>query len=180
MFVGKSVLHILTCIFAIVISAFFVVPSKVEAQDSLKKAEKLISSMRSSLDNVAVEIRNATEKSDVSLVNCLKQREGSMKNYVDASLRNQENLRSAYKAKDVKETDRFLNLVDIAYKKVKEIEDKLKECWKGEEGERKTKVIVIKPEGGPEGETIDQVYPEQEQGDPQEGFPPVPPASPFR
>lgn len=148
-------------------------------EDHLQKAEKFISSMRGSLDNVAVEIRKATEKSDVSLVNCLRQKEGAMKNYVDASMKNQENLRSAWKVKDMKEADRFIKLIEMAHKNVKDIELSLKECYKGEVGEKKTNVRVIRPPGGGE-EVAEELFPEEEEGGEPEGFPAVPPASPFR
>ena len=166
--------------FMLIFLAALIVARSAAADDFLKRAEKLLSSMRGSLDLVAVEIRKATDKSDVSLVNCLKQREASMKNYVKASLRNQENLRSALKVKDLKEEQRFLKLIETAHTNVKEIEEKLKECWKGEIGEKRTKVVVIKPEGGVQEEQIEEMFPEGEEGTGEEGFPPVPPASPYR
>jgi hypothetical protein len=166
---------------ALFLALIFFGSGSLNAQETLKRAEKLISSMRSSLDNVALEIRKATEKSDVSLVNCLKQKERAMKNYVNASLRNQENLRAAVKVRDSKEEKRFFKLIELAHKNVKEIEEKLKECKRGEEGERRTKVTVIKPEGGLQEEQIDEIFPEGTvEGESPDGYPPVPPASPYR
>jgi hypothetical protein len=158
----------------------FAVFKSLLAQEELKKAEKLISSMRGSLDHVAVEIRKAIEQSNISLVNCLRQKEQIMKNYTDASTRNQENMRTAYKNKDTKEVGRFYKLIEIAQKNVKDLEARLKECWEGEIQEKATKVMVIKPEGATDQETIEELYPEKGQVQDGDRLPVVPPASPFK
>jgi hypothetical protein len=142
-------------------------------------AEKSLSSMRKSLDHVAKLIRKAIDKSDVSLVNCLKQKEALMKTYFNRALRNHDNLRAAYKANDAKQSARFLKLIQASQKKVKEIEESLKDCKKGEIVEDKTKVKVIKPEGDLEETTVDELFPGGEPGEP-EGIPIVPPASPYQ
>lgn len=149
------------------------------SQKALSRSEKLISSMRKSLNRVTEEIRKATEKFDISLVNCLKQKETEIKNYINASLRNQENLRSAWKVRDEKGMERFGKLIEIGHGKVEEIRDSLKDCYKGEIPDKKrTKVKLIVPEGQ-EREDLDDIFPPEEEEGETEKVPIVPPASPY-
>jgi len=164
----------------VLLTALTVLEKDSIAKDNhLKKSNKLIAGMRKSLNVVTRKIKKASDKSDISLINCLKQKEALIKTYINRSLRNQENLRSAWKMNDTKQADRFLGLIEVAAKKVEEIEAKLKECYKGELIEDKTKVRVIKPEGEYQDESLEELFPETETGEP-EDLPLDPPASPYR
>ena len=101
-----------------------------------------------------------------------------MKEYMDGALRNQENLRSAWKARDSRETNRFLSLIAQGHKKFKEVEASIKECYGKDISEDGTRVEVIKPEGAIEDELIDTLFPDEGK-DPVEDMPAVAPASPF-
>ena len=146
--------------------------------DPLSKAEKLISSMRTSLNKMAAQIRKATDKSDISLINCLKKKEDQMKRYEKVSMRNYENLQASWKVADKRQTDKFFKLIELALKRVKELEAGIRECHKGEIDEDVTKVNVIKPEEDSGEVTIEDIFQEETTGEP-EDLPIVPPSSPY-
>jgi hypothetical protein len=134
--------------------------------------------MRRSIDRVAELIKKGKAKSDISLINCLRQKEALMKTYLNRALRNQDNLRAAFKANDEVQSKRFVKLIKASEKKVRDIESSLKDCKKGEIVEDGTKVKVIKPEGLMEQEDIEEMFPEDIPEEP-ESMPLVPPSSPY-
>ncbi|HLG20995.1 MAG TPA: hypothetical protein VI895_14425 [Bdellovibrionota bacterium] len=168
--------------------SFFLITARVEGaepaspESRLKKAEISVSSIEGTLKKFVKAVAKAREENDIKRLNCLMTKMDLVKGFLKASERAKVVLMESSFAGDAKTADMYGQKIGAYGKNTSEIENSIEECYGvGGTGDGTT-VVYIRPSGegmesadgtvlSPFGE--DDLYPA-------EGYPAVPPASPFR
>ena len=158
------------------------------ADERLEKVDKEVAFIEGTLKKFLKEISSAREANDVRRLNCLMTKRDLVKGFLKASERAKVVLMESSFAGDGKTADIYGNKISSYSDNVGEIEKSIEECQGVEAKGEGTSVVYIRPADDAAGDIFaDDLSPwtgdDLRPGDDLpgvEGYPAVPPASPFR
>jgi len=147
----------------------------------LKTVDKQIAGMNGVLEKLLKEAQKAREKNDIRTLNCLLVKINLQKGLIKAASRARLVLLEAKFAEDPATASAYAEKIRSYRQSTEEIEKSMDECGRtGTTGEGTT-FLYIRPEGVPETD-LEETTPWdwEEETAPDEQYPVIPPASPFR
>lgn len=147
---------------------------------SLVQVERRITDMNAVLKKLYQEISRAKEKNDLHRVNCLLTKLNLVKGLLKASDRSKAVLLEAFYGNDTATARVYKAKVDSYADSAKEIERSMEECRGVRKVGEGTTLVYIRPEGGTELQPTEANPWDRGFVPGADGYPAVPPASPYR